>query len=571
MSAFCSQRERIAVRSVDVSSAKKLAQSLNIPLCAAVILAGRNLTDPEECLRFFAPRLSQLHDPFIFPDMAKAAARILDACAKKEKITVYGDYDVDGISGTVILLQALRRLGAHCDYHLPHRLTEGYGVSESGIRQIAESGSRLIITVDCGVTAVQEVAAAKQLGMDVIVTDHHESKESLPAAIAILNPMVPGSPYPDKYLAGVGVVLKLCQALGTQSGLGAELWENCLELAALGTAADIVPLIGENRVITHAGFERMRQTRQVGLAALIDQQGLSGKPISTRDVVFGLAPCINAGGRIGDPKRGVELLLATDPQLARSYAAELRTANIERRAIDAGVWEEACAWVEKHCSPDSDYAIVAGSANWHAGVIGIVASKLVERFHRPAILFSIGPDGAARGSGRSIPALHLLQTLEACGDLLESFGGHKAAAGMSIKSCNIDRFRARLNETVRNRITPSDLQPVVTADAEVTLSALNGALFTLIRKMEPFGPGNMRPILFCRGLAHRYSPRIVGNSHLKMTVTGEGLAMDAIAFNFGDRIDEVSRAAAVSLAFSLDENEWNGKKNLQMKIRGISV
>jgi single-stranded-DNA-specific exonuclease len=462
-------------------------------------------------------------------------------------------------------------MGAECDYYLPHRLTDGYGLSVNGVQQIAAGGAKLLITVDCGITAIDAIAEAQERGIDVIITDHHEPKVDLPTAFALINPKMLGSPYPDRDLAGVGVVFKLCQALGTECGLGAALWEPYLDLAALGTAADIVPLLGENRIITRFGFEQMRTTSNKGLAALMELQNLTGKPLSTSQVVFQLAPCINAAGRLGDPRRGVEMLLTEDSGTAKEYARELRNTNYERRTIDANVWDEALKWVEKNCDIENDFVIVIGSMNWHAGVIGIVASKLVDRYHRPAILFSMGSDGTARGSGRSIPGLHLLDALSDCKDLLETFGGHAAAAGMNIKSSCIDAFRARFNEVVRGRLTPEDLIPVVTADAEISLSSITPRLFSCIKSMEPFGPGNMRPVLYCRNLRNRFTPRIVGEKHLKLTMTGDGRAMDAIAFNFGDRIAEIKAADAVSLAFSIEENEWNGKKSLQLNVKGFAV
>jgi single-stranded-DNA-specific exonuclease len=571
MSALCGARERIAVRRLDPVAVKNLASELDIPFTAASILYGRGLVTPDACRAFFAPSLDNLHDPFLFADMEKAVARIVSALSNKEKIAIYGDYDVDGISGTAMLVRALRTLGADVAYYCPHRLTEGYGVSTAGVEQIAAGGATLLITVDCGITAIEEIAFAARHHIDCIVTDHHEPKDALPPASALLDPKCGGCSYPDKNLAGVGVVMKLCQALGQKTGAGATLWEPYLDLVALGTAADIVPLVGENRIITYFGFKRMHATKNPGLARLIELQGLSGKSFSTRDVVFQLAPCINAVGRIGDPRRGVELFLTNDDTIARAYAEELRTANFERRAIDNGVWTEACAWAEANCSSERDFAVVAGNTGWHAGVIGIVASKLVDRFHRPAILFSMGQDGLARGSGRSIPAVPLLDTLSECADLLESYGGHSAAAGMNIKNASIGEFRTRFNEAVRKRVSADDLAPQVLADAEVSLSGCSGKLFSLLNSMEPFGPGNMRPVLYCRNLTHRATPRIVGDRHIKMSVCGDGQVMDAIAFNFGTRLDELRGAPNVSLAFSLDENEWNGRKTLQMNVKGIAL
>jgi single-stranded-DNA-specific exonuclease len=572
MISFACVRERIIVRAVDAAAVATLSKELGIPEAGAQILAARNLTDAGACSAFLSPSLKNFHDPFLMAGMEKAVARIAAAISGKEKIAVYGDYDVDGITGTAVLVRVLRTLGASCDYYLPNRLTEGYGVSESGVRQIAARGSTLMITADCGITAVNEIALARASGIDVIVTDHHEPKAGgLPQAIALLDPKLAGCGYPDKDLAGVGVVLKLCQALGKTFGRGDTLWKPYLDLAALGTAADVVPLGGENRIITRFGFASLRRTKNAGLAALVNLQGLGGKVVSTNEVAFQLAPCINAAGRLGDPRRSVELLLTDDEETAAACAKELRAANYERRAIDSAVLEEARAWVLRHCDPERDFAIVTGSAGWHAGVIGIVASKLAEKFHRPAVLFSLGNDGAARGSGRSIPGFHLLDALRACAGLLETFGGHAAAAGMNIRSASIGAFRSRFNEVARARLKPEDLVPTVYADAEVPLAALTPQLFSLIKAMEPFGPGNTRPVLYSRNLRHRYAPRIVGNNHLKMAVAGGGIFFDAIGFNFGDRIKEISGAPSVSLAFSLDENEWNGKKSLQMNIRGIAL
>lgn len=571
MNSIVSPREKILVRETDPLVIKRLQQELNVPYGIAAILAGRNLRTFDQCKAFFRPDLSQFHDPFLFEHMQMAVERIQEALRCHEKIVIYGDYDVDGITSTALLVKVLRRLGADCDYFLPNRLTDGYGISENGIRQIASKKAGLIISVDCGITAVYETAIAAKLGMDMIITDHHEPQGSLPDAAAIINPKVDNSQYPDKNLAGVGVALKLCQALARHTGNDEQLWLSFLDIVALGTAADIVPLLGENRIIARYGFQILQNTTHIGLKSLIDLQKLCGKKISTSEVVFQLAPCINAGGRLGDATRGVELLLTEDPTIALQTAQELRETNLERRALDNAVAQEAIDWVEKSCSLDRDFALVVGKESWHVGVIGIVASKLVERFHRPAILLSIGPDGVARGSGRSIPGLHLLEALSQCSDLLESFGGHAAAAGMNIKSQNIDLFREKINRVVGKMVKAEDLVPQVIADAEINLSQLSPKFFRIINEMAPFGPGNMRPVLFCKNLKQKYSPRVVGQNHLKMLVVGDGISMDAIGFNFGDRCDEICRASEINLAFSLDENEWNGRINLQMKVKGVSL
>ncbi|MDR2592715.1 MAG: single-stranded-DNA-specific exonuclease RecJ [Chitinispirillales bacterium] len=567
---FPSPREQITLRIVDPSAVAELAAELGVPAAAATILVGRGLTSFDQCKAYFRPNADDgFLDPFLFGDMDKAVKRILAAIASGEKILIYGDYDVDGVTATALLTRVLKRLNANCGYYLPNRLTEGYGISETGIRHAAEGGAALIISVDCGVTACGEAELAASLGMDMIITDHHEPKDALPAALALINPKLHDCGYPDKALAGVGIALKLCQALAITTGKGSALWSDLIELAALGTAADIVPMIGENRVITALGFARIPATEIVGLRALVDVQGLTGKPLSTGQVVFQLAPCINAVGRLGDPRRGAELLLTADAALADLYARELKEANIERRALDSLAAEEAFKWVEEHCAPENDYGLVVASPDWHVGVIGIVASKVVERYNRPTILISIGEEGAAKGSGRSVYGLHLLQALDGCADILDGYGGHAAAAGVSLSADKIDAFRERFNEVVKSKLSEKDLAPRVTADAEVPIDQLTPKLLRIIKQMEPFGPGNMRPVLLTKGLKHRYPPKIVGQKHLKMSLTDGKVVMDAIAFGMGERLPEVSAAKTLDVAFGLEDNEWNGKVSLQMNVKGL--
>ncbi len=563
-------RERIVVRSADPAVVERLCAELNVPPLLATLLAVRGLSTYTACERFFNPSLEQLHDPFLFGDMAAAVERIGRAVRERERVTVYGDYDVDGITSSAMLCRMLRRLGLQCDCYLPNRLTEGYGMSAEGVRAIAERGSTLIVTVDCGIGAAQEVALARELGIDTVVTDHHEPHTDRPGAVAVLNPRVEGCGYPFADLAGVGVALKVCQALCVTLADNAPWWQDYLDLAALGTAADIVPMSGENRAIVAEGLKQVQQGRNPGLRALACEQGLEQTDIHTHHVVFQLAPCINAAGRLGEPTRALELLLTDEPAVAAEIASELAYANRERRALNEVVEREAMAWVEGNCEPGRDMAIVAGSESWHKGVVGIVASKMVERFHRPALLFSI-EHGVAHGSGRTIPGLHLLDTLGSCAELFDTYGGHAAAAGMTLRAERLGELRERFNAEVARRLGPDDLVPVVHADAEVRLDELTQRAYRVIERMRPFGPGNMRPVLFCRELHNARDPRIVGGKHLKLTVSSNGATMDAIAFGFGERIADVNTVASYSLAFCLDENEWNGRKSLQLAVKGIEV
>ena len=565
-------RETIVMRNLDETVAVSLTAALGVSPVVGRILAARGLGTFDECKRFFRPDATHFHDPFLFSDMEKACERIFSSIRDRESIIIYGDYDVDGVTATALLVRLLRQFGAVCDYYLPNRLTEGYGLSDEGVRAIAAKGAKLIITVDCGITACSEVALAVSLGMDVIVTDHHEPKDAVPKAYAVLNPKLASCGYPDAALAGVGVALKLGQGLVKRMGGEEDQWSSFLDLAALGTAADIVPMHGENRVIVSLGFGMLAHTRNPGLCALLAAQDCAGKSLSTGDVVFRIAPCINAAGRLGDSRKGVELLLTDNSKTAMVIAQELKQANVERRAIDAKIQEEAFAWVEDHCDPDADFAIVAGSDSWHCGVVGIVASKVVEKYYRPAILFAIAENGIARGSGRSIPGFHLHEALTKCSDLLEGFGGHAAAAGMTLKRENLDKFRSRFNDVVREKLSAGDFSPKIIADAEVKMSDLTPKLYSILKQMEPFGPGNMRPVMVCHDVINRNSPKIVGKNHVKMSVcAGDGAVMDAVAFNFGDRIEELSSAQGYTMAFSLDENEWNGRTSLQLKIRGVET
>ncbi len=571
MTVSTSPRERIVIRETDSNQVDFIATELGVSPIIAKILVARKLLTFDECKRFFRPDATHFHDPFLFEHMEKAVSRILQAIENNEKIIIYGDYDVDGITATVLLMRVLKRLGATCDYFLPNRLTQGYGMSIDCINEVHERKATLIISVDCGITAVKEVAHASTLGIDTIITDHHETQGKLPEAVAILDPKIEGCAYPYKKLAGVGVAMKLCQALAKTTGSDDSLWQDYLDIVSVGTAADIVPLTGENRVIVKLGFTQLSKTDNIGLQKLINLKKRQGKELSTADVVFLIAPCINAAGRLGDQDRSVKLLLTDDGAEASLFAKELVEINRERQALDKHVQEQAANWVCENVDLSKEYAIVAGDPDWHVGVIGISASKMVEKFYRPTFLFSIDKDGMARGSARSVRGLHLLDAITECSDLLESFGGHSAAAGGSIKIENLPAFRSRLNDAVKSRIEMDDLVPHIFSDAEVTVGDLTPKFFNIVKQMEPFGPGNMRPVLYCKNLINKYPPRVVGKNHLKMTVSTEGQVIDAIAFNYGDRLQDVRQSNSFSMAFSLDKNEWNGRVNLQMKVKGIET
>ncbi|MCX7725428.1 MAG: single-stranded-DNA-specific exonuclease RecJ [Chitinispirillaceae bacterium] len=571
MSKFTKVREKIVLKEMDENAVNHICSILSIPYPLARTLVARNIKTFEEAKSYFRPSLSNLHNPFLFSEMEKSVRRIEKAIKEKEKIAIYGDYDVDGVTATVIMVKVLRQLGANCIWYLPHRISEGYGLSKSGIKKISEQGATLIITVDCGITSIEEVKYALSLGIDVIISDHHEVGENKPPAFAIINPKDPESGYPYRELAGVGVALKLCLALCLHLKHDENLCYQYLDLVALGTIADIVPLTGENRIIAALGLQKLQNTTNKGLKQLIVKQSLLGKNISTYEVGFMIAPCINATGRLGDSNAGINLLMCEDEEEASKIADYLCKANHKRRQLDNNIAEEACEWVEKYADPQRDFAFVIGNCNWHVGVIGIVASRLVERYFRPTIIFSEDGEGYARGSGRSIPNLHLCKALNRCSNILESFGGHAAAAGMVIKKGNIELFREKFNETVKELLSPEDFTPVIMADAELSISSITPKYYRIIKQMEPFGPANPAPIFISRNLQHQQAPRLVGNNHLKMCLKENNMIIDAIAFNMGKFYNEIKDLSTISVAYNLDENEWNGKTNLQMKIKGFTL
>ncbi|MGM0442748.1 MAG: single-stranded-DNA-specific exonuclease RecJ [Fibrobacterota bacterium] len=562
-------REKIILRRHDPDRISSLMEDLNISPMLAAILAGRGLTDFEESRRFFNPALSHFHEPFLFRQMNDAVERIMRAITAQETICIYGDYDVDGISATSFMIRTLRTFGLSCFYYVPNRLTEGYGISPAGLEDIHRRGADLVISVDTGITAVEEVTHARSLGMDIIITDHHEPKKQEPDCI-VLDPKSRDETYPDRNLCGAGVALKLIQALCSSMDAPQSVWMNELDLVALGTAADIVPYTGENRVISYFGYQQMSRTINAGLRALMEEQNVSTGRITTADIVFRLAPAINAAGRLGDPARAVELFLSSGEGECRLYAQNLVKKNRERRGYNSRVEREADAWVQQYSSLSEDFALVAADRGWHAGVIGIAASKIAERYCRPAFIFSIDTDGVAHGSGRSIQGCNLISAMDSCNDLLTRYGGHTMAAGATLDADNIPEFRTRFKAAVREQITEDDLIPSIYADVEVRIPQLTPRFFRTLQRMEPFGPGNMRPVLYTKDVEVNSVKRVgKAGAHLKMRVSQAGQQINAIAFGFGERAEEIRRSTQREIAYTLRENTFNGMTSLQIEIKGI--
>ncbi|HUP00249.1 MAG TPA: single-stranded-DNA-specific exonuclease RecJ [Gemmatimonadota bacterium] len=552
---------------VDPGTSQAIARALRLPSPVAELLVRRGHATVESAREFLDPGFDQLHDPRLMRDMDLAVRRVESAITSREPIAVYGDYDVDGITATTLLVRYLRWRGARVEFYIPHRVEEGYGVSRAGVTALSERGVRLLITCDCGVTAVEEVEAARAVGMDVIVTDHHEPGATLPEAAAILNPKHPDGDYPDANLAAVGVAYKLCEALELAAGRSRDTLRHSLDLVALGTISDLVPLTGENRVLVRFGLEVLARTRNPGLRALLQRTELAGRQPSAWQVGFVLAPRINAIGRMDAAERGVKLLLTDDSAEAERIANALEEINTTRQATDRRVLAEALAVIDKTFDPDVDRAIVVAGENWHPGVIGIVASRVVERYHRPTIMIALDGDGRGRGSARSVSGFHLLEALTACGAHLEAYGGHRHAAGLAIRRESVSAFRTAFQEYARTRLRPEQLVPTVMIDLALPLHALDAPFYLSLNRFGPYGPGNPEPVLAFEDLAARGYPRIVGENHLKMVLTRDGRTLDTIGFHLGHLLGELEfHRGTLTIACRVRENMHMGRSTLQARL-----
>ena len=549
---------------------KQISDLMKCPEMIAEMLVYKGITDPVEIDNFFNPSLDDVFDPFVFKDMEKAVERIIRAINKKEMIMIYGDYDVDGTTSTALLYLGLKKVGAIVNYYIPHRMIDGYGLSLSGVDQIKENGAQVIISVDCGINAIEEVEQINSLGMDIIITDHHNPKEKLPEAYAIINPKLEECEYPFTALAGVGVAYKLLMAVYSKMEIDSKKFvDKYIDLVALGTIADIVPLTGENRIFASIGLERLVKKQNIGLTALINIAGLSEKELNSSDIVFGLAPRINAAGRMGSAMRAVELLVATDEENSKELAQIIERENSLRQQIDQKTFQEACDIIEKkYKNLDETPIIVVSSDDWHPGVIGIVASKLVEKYYRPTIMITF-KDGIGSGSGRSISGFDLFEALSSVENYLETFGGHKYAAGLSILMEYVDVLENQLSSFVKEHITPEQLIPPLKIDTKLELYEINENLLEWLNKFAPFGPGNMRSTFYTEGVMVVGFPYNVGKNHLKMKVVKDGCTLDLIGFNLGDFLPFLKKGLFIDIAYSLEFNTWQGRTTIQGKLKDI--
>jgi single-stranded-DNA-specific exonuclease len=552
----------------NAASVARLVRELQLSEMSATLLVNRGITEPESAFKFLNPTIADLHDPFLMRDMREAVDCVLRAIARKEKILIYGDYDVDGTTSTIILKKALTIIGADVSYYIPER-KDGYGLRDDAMEMAKAQGFQLIISVDTGIRAQQVVEHARALGLDIIITDHHLPEAGLPRANAVLNPKRPDCDYPNKNLAGCGVAFKLAQAILIKTE-HARLVESFIKIAAIGTIADIVPLTGENRIIAKYGLEGLRQPNNHGLRALIDVAGVAGKPVSCFDVGFRIGPRINAAGRMAAARAVVDLFDARDYDSAMVIARELNEQNEARQLAEADIVAQAKAEIERHPVLHASRVAVIAGEGWHRGVIGIVASKIVEHLYRPTIIFSI-EDGIGHGSGRSIQAFHLLDGLESCADLFERFGGHSHAAGMAIRADRIDELRRRLNDHAARVLTDEDLIPIVPTDYTLPLKLATLETAAEISRLEPFGPGNPQPVFAAHGAQLVTAPRILKEKHLKFRVQQSSRWLDCIFWNAGERAADIFPGDHVSLAFTLAENTFNGNTQVQLTLRDMKI
>lgn len=559
-------KKKWILKEFDKARVVEISKNFNISPLTAIILYNRGIREDGQIKDFLARDLSGMHDPFLMKDMDKAVERILLAKKNNEKITIYGDYDVDGITSIAILYKYLKNMGLEVGFYVPDRMVEGYGVNKDALDKIKADGTAVIITVDTGITAIEEADYAKSIGIDFIITDHHECKESIPDVYAAIDPKRKDCEYPFKSLAGVGVVFKLIQALDSSEPIE-NLMDEYADLMCLGTVADISPLIDENRVIVTEGLKRFKTTKNIGLKALIDVS-TNGKAITTSTIGYTIAPRINASGRLGCASTSVELFLTEDEEEAAKLADSLCHENTLRQQTEQKMFKEALEYIEQHPGIKDDDILVIPHENWHHGIVGIVSSKITEKYYKPSILFAVDGD-SAKGSGRSIAGFNLFGALENCSGLLEKFGGHELAAGLTIKAENIEDFRKKINEYAKGRIEDMTLVPTISLDAQIKVPYITIDTVHDINKLQPFGVNNPTPSFSVRNIKiHRISVMSEGK-HLRMTLYKDGKYLDTVGFGMGDYYSMFREGDYIDVAFALDINDYKGFQNVQLILKDM--
>lgn len=556
--------KRWKVLEADPVIVKELQQKLTINPALCKLLAQRNMVTFEEAKHYFRPQLSDLHNPWLMKDMELAIMRILQAFSQNQKILVYGDYDVDGTTAVACVYQFLKQQHSDVEFYIPHRYKEGYGISKQGIDFAISNNYSLVISLDCGIKSVELITYAKENGVDFIICDHHLPDDILPPAVAILNPKQKDCPYPYKELCGCGVGFKLITALSIRLGLDEELYLYYLDLVATAIAADIVPINGENRVLAYFGIRRVNETPSPGIKALILLSELK-KDLQVSSLVFVIAPRVNAAGRMDDARKAVQLFIEKDVDKAKAYALMLHHDNTDRKEADLTITEEALFLLDNDELKNQRKSTVVFQPHWHKGVVGIVASRLVEKYYRPTIVLTQSNDVVA-GSARSVIGFNVYEAIHQCRDLLIGYGGHFYAAGLTMEPDNVPAFRERFEQVVCNSITTELLTPEIIIDAEVSFKDLSSSFYNILCQMEPFGPENIRPVFISRNVSDYGYSKVVKEQHIRFVLIQENIVFTGIGFNMASKFQLLQVRKPLDIVFTLDENEWNGEKNLQLKM-----
>ena len=561
--------KRWNILKADLAKVNDLQQALNIHPAICKILVQRGIETFDDSKTFFRPALTDLHDPWLMKDMDKAVARILAAVGSGEKILVYGDYDVDGTTAVACMYQFLKKVYTEVEFYIPHRYREGYGVSKAGIEFAIENSFSLIISLDCGIKSAELITYAKNKGIDFIVCDHHLPDSILPPAVAILNPKQKDCSYPYKELCGCGVGFKLITALAPQFGLHDDNVFEWLDLVATAIAADIVPMTGENRVLAYHGLKKVNSNPNKGIKALIHLSGLRAE-LHINNLVFMIAPRVNAAGRMDDARKAVQMFVATDYNEALLFAEMLHSDNTERKEADSNITEEALALILENEGWKDRRSTLVFRPHWHKGVVGIVASRLIEHYYRPTIVLTQSGEYVS-GSARSVPGFNLYEAIHACRDHLLGYGGHFAAAGMTLELQQVDAFRNKFEEVVAATIHPDLLVPEIVIDAEITLKDIKWPFYNILCQMEPFGPDNLRPVFVASRVMDTGFSKIVKEQHLRVSIRQDNTSITGIGFGMAEKLALLQMKQPVDIVFKIDENEWNGEKSLQIRVVDIRL
>jgi len=559
-------QKRWNILQADPARVAVLQAALNISPVICRILVQRGIETFDQAKDFFRPQITELHDPWLMKDMDKAVSRIRQAFDKQEKILIYGDYDVDGTTAVACLFQFFQKCYAPdlIDFYIPHRYREGYGISSQGIDFAREKGFSLVISLDCGIKSTDLIAYALSLGIDFIVCDHHLPDAQLPPAVAILNPKQVDCPYPYKELCGCGVGFKLITALAESLDLSKDEPFRYLDLVATAIAADIVPMDGENRILAYYGLKKVNENPNDGIRALIQLSGLQ-KELQATNLVFMIAPRVNAAGRMDDARKVVQMFIAANPTEAMTYASLLHADNTDRKEADNNMTEEALSILEKDASHVNRKSTFLYQPHWHKGVVGIVASRLIEKYYRPTVVLARSGELIA-GSARSVSGFNLYEAIHACREHLVGYGGHFAAAGVTLLPDQVAAFGLKFEEIVASMISPRSLMPEITIDAELSFAAIKGSFYNVLSQMQPFGPGNAQPVFIARSVVDRGYSRIVKEQHIRFSLYQDGIPMDGIGFGLAHKFPLFNTKEPLDVVFTLEENEWNNQKNLQLKV-----